>query len=230
MAKPEPWKSNKEVDPNFPWRTYRNEAGDIVYSIPLEAPNDIPVDEDDGAEKHQYYFQPLFGGKRIRVFWAETTDKAWAYDQKRWIDAEAQRNYRRPDHEISVMEVQGDGNDDGNRKKPRTEGQPKSASDTSGKEAAHPDVAVPDNNKKLSYEPYRFPQTETQALARVELEQIMNQLQAKDPRWWKAFYLKEFWGADAEEIAAELGVNPSRVYQLVEAARKFARKCRAENR
>lgn len=60
---PEPWKQNKEVDPKFPWRSYRNERGEIVYCIPMEYQNEIPGDNSEDARKYRYSTLPLFGGK-----------------------------------------------------------------------------------------------------------------------------------------------------------------------
>ena len=63
MEKIERWKSNKDVDPEYPFYSRRDEDGTIYYSVPLEAPNDIPVDaRDDDAEKYEYSYLPLFGG------------------------------------------------------------------------------------------------------------------------------------------------------------------------
>ena len=117
MAKFEPWKPNISGDPDYPWHSCRNEAGGFTYWIPLECPNEIPADDSDDAEKHIYSWLPLFGGKGMMVCWKKTASREWAYDQKRWIDAEARRDQRRPKRETLVAEVLGDGSNDGNHKK-----------------------------------------------------------------------------------------------------------------
>ena len=53
MANIERWKPNKEVDPKYPYHCRRNDDGRIVYSVPMEAPNDIPADmNDEGADRY----------------------------------------------------------------------------------------------------------------------------------------------------------------------------------
>lgn len=42
--------------------------------------------------------------------------------------------------------------------------------------------------------------------------------------------MNKWEGAGREEIAAELDVNPSRVYQLIDSAQKLAQQYRRENR
>ena len=245
---PKLWKSNPEGDPEYPWYSRKDENGEIVYSIPLEAPTEIPVDGGDDAKKYTYSWLPLFGGKGMRVYWEETTSREWAFDQKRWLDAEAKRNERRSKHEVPVAEILGDGTNDGNRKKEwkllddvgdptgedpeadEAEEQPADAEqdavETEEQSDDKPESAV----KKLSYEPYHFPQTEPHALTLIELDMVRKYIEDKQPRWWRAFYLKEWCGVDAREVAAELKVEPSRVYQLVDAVHSLALKFRKETK
>ena len=170
----------------------------MIYAIPLEAPSDLP--EDEGGH-FGYTWLPLFGGKRLRVYWAESEDRTWAYDQKRWIDAEAKRTERQAKREVSVDEV------------------------LMSNEAEAPQQA----GVKQSYAlPYRFPQTEQMALTRIELEMLQKYIEERQPRSWRAFYLKEACGADVKEITEELGVIPARVYQLIKAAQKLALQFREE--
>ena len=248
MEKFEPWQRNKEVDPEYPWHSRTDENGEIVYSIPMECLNNIPVDDSDGAKQYIYSWLPLFGGKGMRVYWEETTSREWAYDQKRWIDAEAKREERRPKHEIPVAEVLGDGTNDGNRKKEwkllddtgdLTDEDPEADEVEEPTEETDPENDDSEDqpgeesetaSKKLSYEPFRFPQTEPQALTLIELERVRQYIKERQPRWWRAFYLKEWCGVDAKEIAAELDVDPSRVYQLVDAVRKLAQRYREETK
>ena len=79
MEKIARWKSNKEVDPEYPFYSRRAEDGTIYYSVPLEAPNDIPVDKDAPDEdKVEYSYLPLLGGKNLRVYCWETPDREMA--------------------------------------------------------------------------------------------------------------------------------------------------------
>ena len=142
----------------------------------------------------------------------------------------------------------GDGSNDGNRKKEwkllddtgdltgedpeaeEAEDQTANAEMESDEDEYQPDGKQEPTAKKLSYEPFHFPQTEPQALTLIELERVRQYIKDRQPRWWRAFYLKEWCGVDAEEIAAELDVDPSRVYQLVAAVRKLAQRYREENK
>ena len=56
--KVDPWKPNKEVCPEYPYWTHYNEDGEIVYSVPMDVMNDIPVDDDE-EEKYSYSFLPI---------------------------------------------------------------------------------------------------------------------------------------------------------------------------
>ena len=71
-----------------------------------------------------------------------------------------------------------------------------------------------------------FPQTEHHAFVLIELEAVRKYIEERQPRWWQALYLKKMWGASAEEIADELGINASRVYQIIDSAEKLAREFR----
>ena len=266
---------NPDIDPDYPWGCYRNEAGVVVYWIPQEAPTDIPVDNSEGAKKRIYSTLPLFGGKSLRVYWDELPDRQWAFDQKRWIDAEAKRNERRTKRETLVEEVLGDGS---SRKSPKKEwslldgssddetmdtvldqpepdsgenGRPEDQKETSEETEYALDAAMekwepidvlddqtdenPEKETKhrkriCDYAPYRFPQTEPQAITLIELENVKRYIEGKKPRWWRALYMNKWEGAGREEIAAELDVNPSRVYQLIDSAQKLAQQYRRENR
>ena len=189
--RPRLWQSNPEGDPDYPWYSRKGENGEIIYSVPLEAPNDIPPDSCDEAEGRMYSWLPLFGGKGMRVYWAETASREWAFSQKRWLDAEAKRDERRREVETPV------------------------------------DVFP--EEEPFFFGPSAFPQPDEQAMARLELAMLRDVISKKNPRWWKAFCLKELCGLDVSEIAAALDIAPSRVYQLIDAVKKLARKYREEN-
>ena len=275
MAKFEPWKRNTDVDPNYPWHSRKTETGEIAYSIPLECLNEIPTDGSDNEKKRIYSWLPLFGGKGLKVYWEETTSREWAYDQKKWIDAEAQRNERHRKHETLVEEVFGDGSSEKSPKKGWSllDESPYDESAETVPDQLEPDneadnilkdqkeiseeseyaldaamekaelIGVSDDQKDetpeakekrrkriCDYAPYRFPQTESHAISRLELESVTEYLKAEDPRRWMIFYMKEFCGISAEEIAEMFHVNPSRIYQLVDSLQKLGLRYWKENK
>ena len=68
MAKINRWKPNPEVDETYPYYCRRTENGEILYSVPLEAPNKIPMDESgENAVKIEYSKLPLLGGRNLDV-------------------------------------------------------------------------------------------------------------------------------------------------------------------
>ncbi len=111
-----PWKRNPEGDPDYIWYSYVNEAGVMVYATPQECPNDIPEDTTEGAMQFRCMKLKLFGTKEMRVFWTETTNRELAFDQKRWLEAEAQRIERANKRTCQLTEEIAL-NNDGNRKK-----------------------------------------------------------------------------------------------------------------
>lgn len=271
-----PWKRNPEGDPDYIWYSYVNEAGMMVYATPQECPNDIPKDTTEGAMQFRCMKLKLFGTKEMRVFWTETTNRELAFDQKRWLEAEAQRIERANKRTCQLTEEIAL-NNDGNRKKTwslldENEAEYTPESDTADETSENciesqpgddPDAinwdidddVVKDENtdtgnwyidnegkeekagkpkkgkrnrkdEKDFRPPYMFPQTEHHAFVLIELEAVRKYIEERQPRWWQALYLKKMWGASAEEIADELGINPSRVYQIIDAAEKLAREFR----
>ena len=77
--------------------------------------------------------------------------------------------------------------------------------------------------------PYSFPQTEPEAINRMELESVTAYLRTQNPRSWQVFCLKEWYGISVEEIAEKFDITPSRIYQLVGAVQKLGKKYRQEN-
>lgn len=218
--KQKPWKANPDGDPNYPWYSYRNREGQIVYAIPLEAPNLLLADTDVGKDQEKFCWLPLYGKKGIQVYWVESTDREMAYEQKRWIEAEVKRKIRRSKVEVPIPEFFDGRSNDGNRKNQTSKGYD-SIPTGAGAFTGAP-VAAEEDRPSLGYEPFRYPPTEQMALMRVELELVQKYIEEQQPRSWRALYLKEFCGADVKEIAEELGVIPARVYQMIAAARKLA--------
>ena len=271
-----PWKRNPEGDPDYIWYSYVNEAGVMVYATPQECPNDIPEDTTEGAMQFRCMKLKLFGTKEMRVFWTETTNRELAFDQKRWLEAEAQR-IERANKRVCQLTEEIALNNDGNRKKTwslldENEAEYTPESDTADETSENcieyqpdddpdainwnieDDVVKEENtdtgnwyidnegkeekagkpkkgkrNRKDEKDfrpPYMFPQTEHHAFVLIELEAVRKYIEERQPRWWQALYLKKMWGASAEEIADELGINPSRVYQIIDSAEKLAREFR----
>ena len=106
--KVDPWKPNKEVCPEYPYWTHYNEAGEIVYSVPMDVLNDIPVDEYD-EEKYSYSFLPIPGGKAKRVWCYETTDRAIAFELRRDENTTHSQDRRHEEREHAMDEIKGDG-------------------------------------------------------------------------------------------------------------------------
>ena len=194
------WKSNKNGDPNYPYWSYQNGNGEIVYSVPLEAPNEIPEDDTKGAIKYSYSYLPVFGGKNLKVYYWETTDREIAYAQRAWINSEHTRERRRSKREVMVAETRTD-----------------------------VDTSIWDGIQESSYEQKEFPQVERHVLNRIDLENIRKLVNDRNPKLWKVFCMKELNGEDAETIAEKLEVSITRVYQMIATVREIGRKYRQEN-
>ena len=100
-------KCNKEVCPEYPYWTHYNEAGEIVYSVPMDVMNDIPVDDDD--EEYSYSFLPIPGGKARRVWCYETTDWAIAFELRRDVNTTHTQERRHEEREHAMDGISGDG-------------------------------------------------------------------------------------------------------------------------
>lgn len=226
MSKIERWKPNTEVDAQYPYWTRLNEAGEIVYSVPLEAPNDIPVDADDGnADKYEYSYLPLLGGKNLRVYCWETTDREWAYKIRGMINTQHTQERRYSKRYTVVPEVLGDGLDDGNRKV-----NPKPTVDSEEPIDESIGTAEPNSGKRSGYEQHGWPDVEKQALDRIEIKTIRDLVNSKNSRYWQMFYRIELYGDEAKAVAAEMGISVQRVHQLADKVKEIAQKYREENR
>ena len=262
-----PWKRNPEGDPDYIWYSYVNEAGMMVYATPQECPNDIPEDTTEGAMQFRCMKLKLFGTKEMRVFWTETTNRELAFDQKCWLEAEAQRIERAKKRTCQLTEEIVQDND-GNRKKSWSLSDESDADDApencieyqpdddpyainwdidddmdkdentdtdncdidnEGKEdkAGKPKQGRKNRKDEKDFRPpYRFPQTEHQAIVRVELEAVWKYIEERQPRWCQVLFMKEIQGDSVAEIAAKMDVNPSRVYQILDSLKKLAREFR----
>ena len=195
----EPWKPNREVDPEYPYYCYRDERGVINYYVPLEAPNDLPIDKCAGAKKIRYSWLSFPGGARIKVYWERITDRELAMMQRRMINNDHARECRYAKRYITVADTN-----------PEMDG------------------SIWDNIRNDSYEPRSFPTVETTVFAGMELQNVIRVLSEKNPRHWQIFSRKEIDGESAETVAEEFGISEVRVYQIVASVRKTAQQYREE--
>ncbi len=225
MSKIERWKPNTEVDAQYPYWTRLNEAGEIVYSVPLEAPNDIPVDADDNADKYEYSYLPLLGGKNLRVYCWETTDREWAYKVRGMINTQHTQERRYSKRYTVVPEVLGDGLDDGNRRVSHMTSEEDKDPTGEGQETAEQG-----HGKQNGYEQHGWPDVEKQALDRIEIQAIRELVKNTDPRYWEIFYQVRLYGEDLQTVADRTGISAQRVHQLANKVREIAEKYRKENK
>ena len=226
MEKLEPWQQNKNVDPNYPFRTRLNESGETVYSIPLEAPNDIPLDETAGGANHvEYSYLSVFGGKVLRVYWLETTDRELAYTIRSMLNTQQSQERRFAEHYTVVPEVLGNGLGDGNHKVCCKTGEESEWPSDEGRKTANQD-----HGRQNGYEQHGWPDVEKQALDRIELQTILDLVKSTDPRCWEIFYQVKLYGEEAKAVAARLGISVQRVHQLAARVPEIAKHSRRENR
>lgn len=228
MAKIDRWQSNKEVDPEYPFYSRKAEDGTIYYSVPLEAPNDIPVDaDDDETDKREYSYLPLLGGKNLRVYCWETADKEWALRIRGMINTAHTQDRRYEKRFTVVPEILGNGLDDGNRKVSRKSSkEPEGAEELTDEEQEAP---AKDRGKQNGYEQHGWPNVEKQALDRIEIQAIRELVKSTNPRYWEVFYQIKMYGEDAKVVAERMGVSVQRVHQLMNKVSEIAEKYRKDN-
>ncbi len=217
------WKPNRAVDPEYPFYCRRNEADEIVYSVPLEAPNDIPVDAGEGALQLEYSRLPIPGGKALRVYFWETADREWALNIRRMIDTQHKQDCRRAKREIPIPEVLGDGLNDGNRRVRRSSDESDEQMDWDA------EACLPVCSGYLGYEQHVSPDVAKQILDRMEIRAIRERVNRLNARAWDVFCQVRLYGRDVKTVAAETGICPSRVYQLINRVREIAEQYRREN-
>ena len=99
MANYAPCKSNTKADPNYPFHSCYNEKGEIVYSIPMEAPEDRTADEPNEIYESLPSMLLSYGpGRKIRVCFFESTDRETAYMQRAWINTLCSQERRYEEH------------------------------------------------------------------------------------------------------------------------------------
>lgn len=224
MERIERWKPNKEIDSKYPYYCRRTEAGEIVYSVPIEAPNDVPADPDaPEEEKPEYSYLPLLGGKNLRVYCWETTSREWAYRIRGMINTAHSQARRYAKRFTVVPDVPGNGLKNGNRRVCRQ-------SSEAFEEAEAQTGEEQDRGRQSGYEQLGWPDVEKQALDRIEIQAIRDLVKSTNPRCWEVFYRIRLYGDDAKTVADRMGVSVQRVYQLADRVTKIAKKYRRENR
>ena len=228
MAKIERWKSNNSVDPEYPYYSRKTEDGTIYYSVPLEAPNDIPVDTDTpDKDKYEYSYLPLLGGRNLRVYCWETTDKEWALRIRSMINTAHTQERRYAERFTVVPEVLGDGLEDGNRKVSlKSSEEPKDAEEQTGDGQEGSEEG---RGKQNGYEQHGWPEVEKQALDRIEIQAIRELVKNTNPRYWEVFYQIKLYGEEAKSVADRMSISVQRVHQLADKVREIAEKYRKEN-
>ena len=95
--------STTRPDPRYPFPTELNEKGQIVYLVPVEAPQDRTADSSvcNESKCSSLYFKE---GKPMRVRFFATTDRQFAYDQRKWLNTLHTRERR-----MTLREVLLDG-------------------------------------------------------------------------------------------------------------------------
>ena len=93
--------STTRPDPRYPFPNELNEEGQIVYSVPLEAPEDstleTPLFGDDECS-----FIHFMDGKQMRIHFVKTTDRQFAYRQKAYLNTLHSQEYRCALREVPV--------------------------------------------------------------------------------------------------------------------------------
>ena len=228
MEKNARWKPNREIDPDYPFYCRRAADGTIYYSVPLEAPNDIPVDRNaPDKEKYEYSFLPLLGGKNLRVYCWETTDREWALRVRSMINTAHTQERRYSKRYTVVPKVLGDGLDDGNRKvNPASAGEPEEAEILIGESQ---EAAEQDRGRQNGYKQHGWPEVEKQVMDRIEIQAIRELVKKTNPHYWEVFCLVKLYGEDAKAVAERMGISVQRVHQLAGKVREIAKKYRREN-
>ena len=194
------WKSNKDVAPDFPYWSYRNDTGEIVYCVPLEAPNDIPIDEDaEEEEKHTYTFLPFFGGCSKRVYFIETTDRAAAYIQKAWLNSEHWRDLNDRRRTVKVDE-----------------------------DALETDGCVWDGMIRSSAEVKSSLSAEELAVGACNVEEIRKLADSRDQRIWECC-TRLYAGESIDSVGEQFGVSKWQIYKLLGTMKKIIKKYQKEN-
>ena len=207
-------------DHTFKHRTTIGENGEILYQMPLEAET-IHNPEDFGATPDQYRTLDLGGGDKIVVMYVPTTNRALAEYQ--WSYLTEEHNRRMRESRCMVKGKRGGyvichNNNSCQRcpygKRPEERERNTISWDALIEKGFEPEITTP---------------VESQVLQKIEMEDVRARMEAKNPKIWEAFAMKYFLGDKVSTISKKLGVSPPRVYQLIDEAKAFFRRYRAED-
>ena len=204
----------------FNHRTYIDENGVVLYDMPIEA-DTIKNLEDFGATPDDFVTIKLGGIDRVRVLFVKTPNRELAEYQWSYLTEEHNRKMRESRCMVPgkwggwvICNKNNDCRHCPFGKKPEE----KQCNTVSWNALI-----------EKGYEPETGVPVETQVIRKIEMEEVRAMMDAKDPRIWKAFSMKEIFGESVDTIKDELGVSAARVYQLVAEAHTIGRQYRKDN-
>lgn len=100
MTKSVSYKENNRLDPHYPYPTELNDEGEIVYSVPVLAEGDDALVTLNARENGGLRYISFGAGERKPVVFVKTTNREFAYDQRRWLNTEHTRDLRRSRREF----------------------------------------------------------------------------------------------------------------------------------
>ncbi len=202
----------------FNHRTYVGEHGEVLYEMPLDA-EEINLN-DFNATKDNLVTLRYYGSDRIKVLFVKTDNLELAKYQWSYIDGKHNRKMRDSRcmvpgaHGMIICPKKNNCNRCPFGRKP---------------EEKQRNTISLDGLVGTNYEPSMGVPVETQVIRKIELEEVIARMNARDPRIWQAFAMKELYGESVDVIRKALGVSAPRVYQLVAAAKTIGKQYRKEN-
>ena len=101
-----------KADSAYPFRTEWNENGEIVYHVPVEARSQEALATLEAAQHDGIHYLRFGEGERIPVVFIRTTNRAFAYDQRRWLNSQHTRDRRNAQREIRIEGFMQEDEDD----------------------------------------------------------------------------------------------------------------------
>ena len=181
-------------DPRYPYRTELNETGEIVYHVPVIADSAEALITLNAKENGGLRFISIGGGKPEPVVFIKTTDAAFAYNQRAYLNSQhtKERRYaQRNDFFEGVQE-----NEEG-------------------------ETISRDENPILECQETGFEETEVNDL-RDQMVEYVNKRFPKNPLYGKVLeqYLKNGYGT--RKIGEELGIKERAARFFLDQAKPIA--------
>lgn len=202
----------------FNHKTYVGEHGEVLYDMPLDA-DDIDLKDFNATAKDLVTLR-YNGTDNIRVLFVKTDNLELAKFQWSYIDEKHNQKMRDSRcmvpgaHGMIICPKKHNCNCCPFGKKPEEKERHTISWDGLIDKGYEPAIGVP---------------VETQVIRDIELEEVKVLMNAKDPRIWRAFAMKEIYGESVDVIKEELGVSAPRVYQFVAEAQAIGRQYRKDN-